>query len=104
LVATILALYPQSLHLSDLRVFFSSRRRHTRSKRDWSSDVCSSDLWSEVGLDKCPILNGLLKQSFRPLLHGLFGPAINGLYVSVESIRRGIKPVRHRLLFLEGRV
>src|SRR6266496_6036137 len=27
--------------------FFSSRRRHTRSLRDWSSDVCSSDL----GLD-----------------------------------------------------
>src|SRR5437868_10929379 len=26
--------------------FFSSRRRHTRSKRDWSSDVCSSDLIS----------------------------------------------------------
>src|SRR5438067_5088836 len=24
--------------------FFSSRRRHTRSNRDWSSDVCSSDL------------------------------------------------------------
>src|SRR5699024_11812930 len=24
--------------------FFSSRRRHTISKRDWSSDVCSSDL------------------------------------------------------------
>src|SRR5438105_1495506 len=24
-------------------VFFSSRRRHTRSTRDWSSDVCSSD-------------------------------------------------------------
>src|SRR5207249_9430694 len=26
--------------------FFSSKRRHTRSKRDWSSDVCSSDLTS----------------------------------------------------------
>src|SRR5699024_10681675 len=26
-------------------IFFSSRRRHTRSKRDWSSDVCSSDLF-----------------------------------------------------------
>src|SRR6266496_491970 len=26
--------------------FFSSRRRHTRSLRDWSSDVCSSDLGS----------------------------------------------------------
>src|SRR5699024_9670215 len=25
-------------------LMFSSRRRHTRSKRDWSSDVCSSDL------------------------------------------------------------
>src|SRR5215475_4327526 len=25
--------------------FFSSRRRHTRFSRDWSSDVCSSDLW-----------------------------------------------------------
>src|SRR2546422_8032006 len=24
--------------------FFSSRRRHTRCRRDWSSDVCSSDL------------------------------------------------------------
>src|SRR6266496_3291977 len=27
-----------------LAFFFSSRRRHTRSLRDWSSDVCSSDL------------------------------------------------------------
>src|SRR5699024_11556353 len=26
------------------KFFFSSRRRHTSSKRDWSSDVCSSDL------------------------------------------------------------
>src|SRR5207249_8121537 len=28
--------------------FCSSRRRHTRSKRDWSSDVCSSDLYQPV--------------------------------------------------------
>src|SRR5207247_3186683 len=28
--------------------FFSSRRRHTRSTRDWSSDVCSSDLGSAI--------------------------------------------------------
>src|SRR5699024_12097366 len=27
---------------------FPSRRRHTRSKRDWSSDVCSSDLRQDV--------------------------------------------------------
>src|SRR3712207_6959214 len=28
--------------------FFSSRRRHTRYWRDWSSDVCSSDLFWEL--------------------------------------------------------
>src|SRR5215208_7657099 len=34
------------MHLSGLPsvFFFSSRRRHTRWPRDWSSDVCSSDL------------------------------------------------------------
>src|SRR5260370_20952792 len=30
-----------------INFFFSSRRRHTRFKCDWSSDVCSSDLHSE---------------------------------------------------------
>src|SRR5690606_40929659 len=30
--------------LSCFVFFFSSRRRHTRFSRDWSSDVCSSDL------------------------------------------------------------
>src|SRR5690625_7014772 len=29
--------------------FFSSRRRHTRWPRDWSSDVCSSDLIGDWG-------------------------------------------------------
>src|SRR2546429_8828831 len=29
--------------------FFSSRRRHTRCSRDWSSDVCSSDLTDTFG-------------------------------------------------------
>src|SRR5207248_7117860 len=29
--------------------FFSSRRRHTRSYGDWSSDVCSSDLYPQKG-------------------------------------------------------
>src|SRR2546421_3137747 len=32
------------LHHRVFFFFFSSRRRHTRSDRDWSSDVCSSDL------------------------------------------------------------
>src|SRR5207247_8439912 len=34
--------------------FFSSRRRHTRSTRDWSSDVCSSDLEVELSREPRP--------------------------------------------------
>src|SRR5260221_3528608 len=33
---------------NDLYFFFSSRRRHTRSLCDWSSDVCSSDLAGQM--------------------------------------------------------
>src|SRR3712207_5984663 len=56
--------------------FFSSRRRHTRYWRDWSSDVCSSDLEGDelarrlVDLDKaCPVGAQLLHQhpAGRPL-------------------------------------
>src|SRR6266704_2693694 len=36
--------------VSSTSFFLSSRRRHTRSKRDWSSDVCSSDLPDVAGL------------------------------------------------------
>src|SRR4030042_3164172 len=32
------------IYYRSLVSFFSSRRRHTRCSRDWSSDVCSSDL------------------------------------------------------------
>src|SRR5690606_39888718 len=49
--------------------FFSSRRRHTRFSRDWSSDVCSSDLdvreWGE--LLKPVIDQGLLPPLGSPL-------------------------------------
>src|SRR5437899_7003469 len=37
--------------------FFSSRRRHTRCLSDWSSDVCSSDLWSKADLPGTTIHN-----------------------------------------------
>src|SRR5256884_4076661 len=53
--------------------FFSSRRRHTRCSRDWSSDVCSSDLigltmyvpWRD-GLD-AEQLEELFQQDLRPV-------------------------------------
>src|SRR3712207_9189680 len=38
-----------------LYVFFSSRRRHTRYWRDWSSDVCSSDLEVHFRVSSPPV-------------------------------------------------
>src|SRR5256885_5235732 len=40
--------------------FFSSRRRHTRLQGDWSSDVCSSDLWGPLWFPTAA------RGSFRP--------------------------------------
>src|SRR3712207_8925556 len=49
--------------------FFSSRRRHTRYWRDWSSDVCSSDLEGmHVILEGCePVSN---EQALPERSHG----------------------------------
>src|SRR5699024_11554077 len=46
---------------------FSSRRRHTRSKRDWSSDVCSSDLNNLERLERrkaIDIINAMLEDGY----------------------------------------
>src|SRR5918911_286773 len=53
--------------------FFSSRRRHTRYWRDWSSDVCSSDLASKTYSPKASIQSG-------------FGHAITALHFLSNSI------------------
>src|SRR5687768_18360706 len=45
--------------------FFSSRRRHTRCSRDWSSDVCSSDL----GLEHDPLVGGAASRRDRDVAH-----------------------------------
>src|SRR5699024_11497021 len=47
-----------------LAAFFcsSSTRRHTRSKRDWSSDVCSSDLTNPLDLESITAVNDGLKK------------------------------------------
>src|SRR5690606_97554 len=48
--------------------FFSSRRRHTRFSRDWSSDVCSSDL-DAVLLDAPCSATGVVRRQPDILLH-----------------------------------
>src|SRR2546422_976743 len=53
--------------------FFSSRRRHTRCSRDWSSDVCSSDLGVQdaVGVGDAPVHQARERLAWdrNPLLH-----------------------------------
>src|SRR3989442_9785610 len=47
--------------------FFSSRRRHTRCGRDWSSDVCSSDLAGQLAVENV----GFVYTSVRERKHEL---------------------------------
>src|SRR5699024_12048566 len=48
--------------------FFSSRRRHTRSKRDRSSDVCSSDLGLNLSILVKSIISIFLSNSKLPIV------------------------------------
>src|SRR3712207_7939032 len=46
--------------------FFSSRRRHTRYWRDWSSDVCSSDLIHDLnGYTEESLIEAIKSQGFE---------------------------------------
>src|SRR5215813_14403945 len=53
--------------------FFSSRRRHTRCGRDWSSDVCSSDLGESLVNDATALV--ALQFAIAALMTGTFSPA-----------------------------
>src|SRR5699024_12031365 len=66
--------------------FFSSRRRHTISKRDWSSDVCSSDL-NLVGLLKrlCDSsINSSISQPYSSSLL-IINPSIKCIFLGAIS-------------------
>src|SRR5207247_7490903 len=72
------------MHMDLLFFFFSSRRRHTRSTRDWSSDVCSSDLF-RLNEDLLPTVRSRtqmipkLKEFRRPvrIIFGDADPSLN---------------------------
>src|SRR5256886_9801964 len=62
--------------------FFSSRRRHTRFDCDWSSDVCSSDLFTASNLPAPPAGRTyqlwILTAQPAPVSAGLLKPDANG--------------------------
>src|SRR6266550_4987580 len=80
--------------------FFSSRRRHTRCSRDWSSDVCSSDLAFFAGRNEVLIyalagVVGVSSTLFRPALQAILPSlattpeeliASNGASSTIESL------------------
>src|SRR6266542_3648677 len=74
--------------------FFSSRRRHTRCYRDWSSDVCSSDLIRKPELRNEPIdITGLEALTFPEMaerLSAVLGRSIRYIAVEEPSIRRAM--------------
>src|SRR5690349_24227761 len=57
--------------------FFSSRRRHTRSLHDWSSDVCSSDLFS-------PLVSALQRDATL----GIVSPLVRNSAAAIEATSR----------------
>src|SRR5205809_687767 len=74
--------------------FFSSRRRHTRCSRDWSSDVCSSDLARhgvQAGAAHADHADA------RQVARGVPGPRGVGTIVGSRLRRRGRVGRGHRL-------
>src|SRR5256884_1755618 len=67
--------------------FFSSRRRHTRCSRDWSSDVCSSDL-------RMAVENSAAFGAF-PVVLAEFSTAILGLERGADFILQAEKIGAH---------
>src|SRR5207247_5871366 len=66
-------------------------RRHTRSTRDWSSDVCSSDLVLDAhlpevsGFDMCRILKSRQETAAIPIL------MLSGVYREAVDKARGLE-------------
>src|SRR5690606_40057554 len=68
--------------------FFSSRRRHTRFSRDWSSDVCSSDLHGKADPDIVAANLGI----FDTMAWVWAGIGLTSGSLAVAGIRHGSLP------------
>src|SRR5690606_39962434 len=75
--------------------FFSSRRRHTRFSRDWSSDVCSSDL------NLIPnAFNDISKASER-IICGDNLCGVYGIYGEPKPVCFGLHPIQPFATFFQ---
>src|SRR5215813_13562405 len=84
--------------------FFSSRRRHTRCGRDWSSDVCSSDLTSIPKVNGRAFVTGAHKYTYDMKRPGMlwakvlyppqFEATLKSLDASAAEAIAGAKVVR----------
>src|SRR6266498_3756088 len=75
--------------------FFSSRRRHTRCGRDWSSDVCSSDLLAVLAVEGDPLrLRGVVAPAGGDAAEDRRGGAAPGL--RRQGRGRGGEPLGRR--------
>src|SRR5437868_8361467 len=70
--------------------FFSSRRRHTRSKRDWSSDVCSSDL--VLFIDEIHRLNPAVEEILYPAMEDYELDLVIGEGPAARSVKIQLAP------------
>src|SRR5207253_842494 len=69
--------------------FFSSRRRHTRWPRDWSSDVCSSDLNFPTMNAFQPSLGGGLLDAFVTMLNPVGSALLYSTYLGGSGDEQG---------------
>src|SRR5256886_6915278 len=111
----ILCLYPGSSQrllrgvVADL--FFPSRRRHTRFDCDWSSDVCSSDLYGPRGPSEIDVAAPRYRERPRMLLSQLAGLAQAGdpartpqaIYARSQAERAAAHRSEERRVGEEGR-
>src|SRR5688572_10114052 len=75
--------------------FFSSRRRHTRFDCDWSSDVCSSDLWN-IEMMQLTNRSKLVVKKKLNWIENLYLPAIfQGMAITISHLFKKAATVRY---------